>query len=67
MTPIHGDEPVSTLIHERSWQPELLRLLKQGTAINAINIDGIDIDAEFEGLIAFNDFDAETLSEGALV
>ena len=57
---------ISIVIHGLFWQPELLRLLKQGTAINAINIDGIDIDAEFEGLIARN-FSADSLSEGALV
>ena len=62
----HGDDLVSTTNRGLLRQPELLRLVKQGTHIHAINIDGIDIDEAFEGIIAFNGLDV-SLSEGALV
>ena len=64
--PPQGSDQVSTRDHGTRWQPELLRLFKRGYAINAIDIDGIDIDEAFEGIIAFNGLDV-SLSEGALV
>lgn len=52
----HGPETVSTLLTDLRMQPDLLRVLKQGTKIN--DNGNVDWDAELVSLLA---------SEAALV